>query len=265
MLLAPTSTPPSRASQYRSPTTSTPAYPTPTRSPLPKYEPPRMSFAKTEPWRLGFWFWAQIPPPSRAGRFPPASPSTPAYPAPNRFPLPNQEAPHNSFAKTEPRQLGFWFLPQIPPPSCIGRSPPPSPSTLAYPAPNLYSLSIDNIPRAQFTKDEPLWLNFGFLAQNLPSSCLTQFPPSRPSIPAYPAPNRSPLSIDDTPHAQFPKAKPLRLGFMFSLHFWSIAPIFTFSTIHQLVFAPVYILLHLHMYVHHQYTILGVQFRCVIS
>jgi len=169
------------------------------------------------------------------------------------------------FAKTEPRRLGFRFLPQIPPPSRIGRSPPPSPSTLAYPTPNWYPLSIDNIPHAQFAKDEPLWLNFCFLAQNLPSSCLAQFTPSRPSIPAYPTPNRSPLLIHDTPHAQFPKAEPLRLGFLCSLHFWSIAPIFTFSTIPQLVFAPVYILLHLHMYVHHQYTILGVQFRGLIS
>ena len=83
--------------------------------------------------------------------------------------------------------------------------------------------------------------------------------------PAYPTQNQSPLSIDDTPHAQFVQIEPLQLGFLFSLHFWSIAPIFTFSTIHQFVFAPVYILLHLHMYVHHQYTILGVQFRGVIS
>ena len=72
-------------------------------------------------------------------------------------------------------------------------------------------------------------------------------------------------TIDYTPHAQFTKSGPLWLGFLCSLHFWSIALILTFSTIPQLVFAPVYILLHLHMYVYHQYTILGVQFRGVIS
>jgi hypothetical protein len=202
------------------------------------------------------------PPPSRAGQSPLPSPSIPAYPAPNRSPLHTEEAPRDSFAKTEPWRLGFHFLAQIPPPSHIGQSPPPSPSTPAYSAPNRSPLSIDDTPHAQFAKAKPLWLNFGFLAQNLPSLCLAQLPPSRPSIPAYPTPNRSPLSIDDTPHAQF---EPLQLGFLFSLHFWSIAPIFAFSTIHQLVFAPVYILFHLHMYVHHQYTILGVQFRCVIS
>src|ERR1700676_1186202 len=104
-----------------------------------------------------------------------------------------------------------------------------------------------------------------FLAQIPPPPHISPPLPPSPSTPAYPAPNMSPLSIDDTPHAQFLKAKPLRLSILFSLHFWSIAPIFAFSTIHQLVFAPVYILLLLHMHVHHQYTILGVQFRCVIS
>ena len=114
-------------------------------------------------------------------------------------------------------------------------------------------------------KTEPRRLGFHFLAQIPPPSHISHSPPPSPSTSAYPAPNRSPLSINDTPHAQFLKAKPLWLSILFSLHFWSIAPIFAFSTIHQLVFAPVYILLLLHMHVHHQYTILGVQFRCVIS
>ncbi|KIM70977.1 hypothetical protein PILCRDRAFT_17542 [Piloderma croceum F 1598] len=35
-------------------------------------------------------------------------------------PLPNQDAPCDLFVKTEPQRLGFWFLAQIPPPSCTG-------------------------------------------------------------------------------------------------------------------------------------------------
>jgi hypothetical protein len=44
--------------------------------------------------------------------------------------------------------------------------------------------------------------------------------------------------------------------FLFYFYFWSIAPTFTFSTIHKLIFASVYIVLHPHMYVYYHYTIL---------
>src|SRR5882762_5704836 len=232
---------------------------------LPKSELLRDSFVKTEPRRLGFRFLAQTTPPLRTGQSPPPSPSPPAYPATYRSLLPNYRPPRDSFAKTEPRWLGFRFLAQILPPLSTSQSPPPSLSPPAYPATYRSLLPNYRPPRNSFAKTEPRRLGFHFLAQIPPPSQISQFPPPNPSTSAYPARNRSPLSINDTPHAQFLKAKPLRLSILFSLHFWSIAPIFAFSTIHQLVFAPVYILLLLHMYVHHQYTILGVQFRCVIS
>jgi hypothetical protein len=124
-----------------------------------------------------------------------------------------------------------WLHPHAPVNLC------PSP-TLAYPTQNRCPISINNTPYAQFAKAKPLWLNFCFLAQNVPSLCLTQLPPSRPSTPAYPALNRSPLLMITTSVLNL-KAEPLWLTFLFSLYFWSIA---LFSTIHMLIFVPVYIL-----------------------
>jgi hypothetical protein len=128
--------PPSHIGQSPPPSPSTPAYPASHMSPIPKLKPPRNLFAKTEPQRLGFQFLAQIPPPLHADQSPPLSPLTPAYPAPYRSLLPNYRPPRDSFVKTEPQWHGFRFLTPTTPPSRASQSPPPSPSTPAYPAPN---------------------------------------------------------------------------------------------------------------------------------
>ena len=105
-----TNPPPPSCSLPDTPTTLSQVLPTPTRSLLPKSEAPRVSFAKTEPQRLSCDFWPQQVPPSRVTQSHPLTTSNLVYPTPFRFPLPKSEAPCVSFAKTEPRRLGFGLL-----------------------------------------------------------------------------------------------------------------------------------------------------------
>jgi hypothetical protein len=148
--------------------------------------------------------------------------------------------------KTEPQWLIFGFSPKSPHPRAVvdPHFPALKPRFTPHQMGPLYPIlsppalrSRNRVPVAPFLIVHP----------NPPPLHISRYPPPSPSTLAYPAQNRSPLSIANTPHAQFAKAKPLRVGFLFIVYFWSIAPIFTFSTIHKLVFAPVYILLYLHI------------------
>jgi hypothetical protein len=66
-----------------------------------------------------------------------------------------------SLAKTDLQQLGFRLLAELSPPSRVARSPPPSPSTPAYPSSTTSLQSESSATRALLVETEPQWLRFG--------------------------------------------------------------------------------------------------------
>ena len=94
-----------------------------------------------------------------------SSRSTLAYSAVNSSPIPQNNAPCNLLPRTEPPRLGFQFSvfgfqPESAPPSRAVQSDGTTNSTLAYPAPNVSTISTYNIFRSSFVGIEPLRLDF---------------------------------------------------------------------------------------------------------
>jgi hypothetical protein len=162
--------------------------------------------------------------------------TTPHYPNPN--------PPASRSRKPSPCGSFFGFEPKTPSPSSAAWLRGPSTQTPVYPAAINPPLRQSELPCNSFSKTEPPWLDFLFLAQTTP-------PPHALLDCADPGPKLRFTPLKSTPH--YPNPSPLvgRLPKQ-SLHgsvFYFIS--FLGNSPHFRLLYILYTLLHLQMYIHY--------------
>ena len=139
--------------------------------PLPESARPHIALANTEPRRLRLGFGPNLPPSRLTQSLAPTT-LNPVYSTPIGPPLPENEFPHVSLAKTEPRRLCFAFWLQLSPPSRIARSHHPTTSNPVYACQMGFPLPENEPLHIALAKTEPQRLGFGLWLQLSPSRAL---------------------------------------------------------------------------------------------